>query len=73
MDIIQKKIKDRRKSLGLSQYELAKRTQKMNQSQISKIETENRKITIEDMAMIAKALETRLSWFMGQTDKEEKS
>lgn len=70
MEAIQKKIKDRREMLGLSQYELARRTKKMNQSQISKIETENRKISMEDMILIANALETPLSWFIEQTDKE---
>ena len=71
MESIQKKIRDRREQLGLSQYELAKRTKKMNQSQISKIETENRKMSIEDVILIANALETPPSWFMEQTDRTE--
>ena len=71
MESIQKKIKDRRERLGLSQYELARRTKKLNQSQISKIETENRKIAVEDMVLIANALEAPLSWFIEQTNKED--
>ena len=71
MESIQKKIKDRREMLGLSQYELARRTKKLNQSQISKIETENRKIAVEDMVLIANALEAPLSWFIEQTNKKD--
>lgn len=53
---INENIKRIRQKKGLSQYDFAKRTKKLNQSQISKIENGNRSISTGDLIYIAEAL-----------------
>ena len=52
-----RQIKKIRESKNLSQFELAKRLKYLNQSQVSKIEKGDRKVTALDLIEIAKALE----------------
>lgn len=49
-------IKQKRVESGLSQYQLAEKTKILNQSQLSKIESGCRNISIEDLFCIADAL-----------------
>lgn len=51
------KIKTIRESKGISQYDLADKLKYLNQSQISKIEKGDRRITDYDLKRIANALE----------------
>lgn len=53
---INKKIRQKRINLGMSQYELADRVKVLNQSQISKIESGNRNISVENLIIISEAL-----------------
>lgn len=50
------KIKKLRESQKLSQQELANKLKYLNQSQVSKIEKGDRKVTAQDLAKISKAL-----------------
>ena len=54
---INQRIADLRKERGLSQYDLAEKLKSLNQSQLSKIENGNRKIYVQDLTEIAKALD----------------
>lgn len=54
--IINQRIAELRKARGMSQYDLADRLDSLNQSQLSKIENGNRKISVQDLTEIAKAL-----------------
>ena len=54
---INQRIADLRKERGLSQYDLADKLKSLNQSQLSKIENGNRKIYVQDLTEIAKALD----------------
>lgn len=54
--LLGEKIRQKRVDLGMSQYELADRVKKLNQSQISKIESGNRCISVENLLEISKAL-----------------
>lgn len=56
MVTINDRVKDARKKLGLSQYDLANKVKFLNQSQISKIETGNRSISARDLIGISEAL-----------------
>lgn len=50
------RIKKVRQSQNISQFELAKKLKYLNQSQISKIEKGDRKVTASDVAKISKVL-----------------
>lgn len=50
------KIREIRKKKGISQYELADKLNYLNQSQLSKIEKGDRKITDKDLIEFSKAL-----------------
>jgi len=63
---INEKIKQKRLECKLSQYNFAKKTKKLNQSQISKIEQGNRKITTEDLISIANALGVTVNELIGE-------
>ena len=65
------RIRERRKRLGISQYELAKRTHSMSQSKIAKIETGTVRISIDDLVKIAEALETSAEYLF-QTEEERR-
>jgi len=58
-------IKVAREFKGLSQIKLAKRTKLLTQSQISKIEKGNRKITEKDLLVISKALGIEVGELLG--------
>lgn len=51
------RIKEIREQKKISQRELSNKLRKYNQSQISKIEKGERKITIEELSVLARALE----------------
>lgn len=55
------KIRKIRNTNKLSQYALAKKTNCLTQSQISKIEKGSRKVTDVDLKIIAKALNVSVS------------
>ncbi len=54
------KIKQLREQSKLSQYELAKKTKIFNQSQISKIENDERFLKADELKIIADALEVTI-------------
>lgn len=58
------RIKETRKELKMSQHKLAKTIKFLNQSQISKIENGDRKVTIEELVMISQALRVPVSKFI---------
>lgn len=58
--MIGQKIKQLRKQMKLSQSELAKKTKVFNQSQISKIENNERYLKANEMKIIADALEVAI-------------
>ena len=53
---IGQKIKEKRESKGLNQYQLSKSLKNLNQSQISKIEKGKRKVSAEELFEITKVL-----------------
>jgi len=55
--MIGQKIKQLRKQIKLSQSELARKTKVFNQSQISKIENNERYLKADELKIIADALE----------------
>lgn len=61
---VYEKLRDARKKKGLSQYELADRTKILNQSQISKIENGERRITISDIKVLSSAMEMPVELFV---------
>lgn len=54
---VNQRIAELRKKRGLSQYDLAGRINSLNQSQLSKIKNGNRKISVQGLTEIAKALD----------------
>jgi transcriptional regulator with XRE-family HTH domain len=62
------RIRDRRKTLGLSQEELAALVG-TNQTQISRYEVGENDPTGETLAALAKALQTTTDYLLGLTDK----
>ena len=72
---IGKRIRERRKELGLSQEELAKRMNLKSKSTICKIERGEDNLTAPILKRYAKALETTPTYLMGNdgiiTQKEE--
>lgn len=69
---IGKKITIYRKKQNMSQKELAEKLKYLNQSQISKIEKGNRKITSQDLVAIANALRVSIN-DLTTTDKKNAS
>jgi len=65
-------LKRRRKAAGLSQEELAFRTD-LSMSYISLLETRNRQPTLTVMAALAEALDVSLVQLMGEIEKPQKS
>lgn len=61
------KIKEVRQAKGFSQSKFAKRTKVFNQSQISKIEKGDRRITDVDLIVIAKTLSVSVSELFGES------
>ncbi|WP_422446616.1 helix-turn-helix domain-containing protein [Thermoanaerobacterium sp. DL9XJH110] len=59
--MIGQKIKQLRQQKKISQYELGKRTKIFNQSQISKIENNERYLKAEELKVIADALEVAVT------------
>ncbi len=66
-----KRIQERRTSLGLSREVLSIRS-KVGQKSIYNYERELRSPTVRDLKKIASALNTSLSWLMGEVDLEKK-
>ena len=64
--LINERIRNLRIKRGLSQYELAKRMKSMNQSQLSKIESGTRGISVQDLVSIAEALQTDITELLGR-------
>jgi len=58
--MIGQKIKQLRKQIKLSQSELARKTKVFNQSQISKIENNERYLKADELKIIADALEVAI-------------
>lgn len=69
---IAKRIRQRREELGLSQTKLAIRAGYADKTGISKIENEDRKLTVEKVFRIAKALEVSPFWLMGEDEPPKK-
>jgi transcriptional regulator with XRE-family HTH domain len=70
MNILGKRIADRRKQLGLSQEELAYRL-KTNQRQISRYENAQNDPTVKVLLAIAEALHTTPAYLLGFDDDPE--
>lgn len=68
MDFLGERIKLIRKEKGISQYQLAEKIQVLNQSQISKMENQSRKITAEELMLVAEALGVSAEDFMRKED-----
>ena len=66
------RIRQRRIELDLSQEELAKRLGYSSRTSISKIELDERKVPIEKLEAIAKALNTTSAWLMEWKSVEDK-
>lgn len=66
------RIKQFRENLNISQEELAKRTKKLNQSQICKIESNDRKVKADELIIIAESLKTTIPELLkGDETKDE--
>ena len=65
---VNESIKQIREEKGLSQRQLAEKLKKLNQSQLSKIETGKRKISVPDLIDISDALGVSMSAFMKGED-----
>ena len=65
-----KRIKQKRIEKGLSQTDLAKLTGYADKTCISKLETADRGIRIENLKKIAQALGTTCAYLIGETDDE---
>lgn len=63
-------IKQKRVESGLSQYQLAEKTKILNQSQLSKIESGCRNISIEDLFCIASALGITASELLSEANNK---
>ena len=66
-----KQIKNCREAKNISQQELANRLKYLNQSQISKIEQGVRKVTVQDLMAISRALGVDASDLTPAEIKEE--
>lgn len=64
-----KRIRERRKELGLSQEELAKMVGYAHKASISKIENGDRDFPIDQIVPIAKALDVSPSYIMGWEER----
>lgn len=71
MTPVYEKIRQKRIELGISQYELAIRTEILNQSQISKIEAGNRILKVRDLMVLAKALKVPVNELTEEIDIEK--
>lgn len=69
---IGERIKQRRTELKLSQEELSLMLGYSSRTSVSKIELGERKVPIEKVAEIAKALQTTSAWLMGWKSAEDK-
>lgn len=70
MNVLGKRISDRRKNLGISQEELAYRL-RTNQRQISRYENAQNDPTVKVLLAIAEALNTTPAWLLGFDDDPE--
>lgn len=68
MNTIGDRIKFRRKELGMSQDDLARKTGYKSRSSINKIETGNQELTQPKIKLFAKALETTISYILDSDD-----
>lgn len=68
MKSVGEKIKHFREKSGLSQCQLADRIPSLNQSQLSKIETSRRGISVTDLILIAKALNTSIEKLLNEEE-----
>lgn len=67
---VNEKLRDARRKKGLSQYELADRTKILNQSQISKIESGERRVTVSDIKALSLAMEIPVEFFIKESVKQ---
>jgi transcriptional regulator with XRE-family HTH domain len=70
MNLLGKRIAERRKQMGLSQEELAHRL-KTNQKQVSRYENAQNDPTVNVLLAIAEALHTTPAWLLGFDDDPE--
>ena len=67
------RIRERRKELGMSQDDLAKKMGYSGKSAISRIENEGNNLTTDRVSKLASALDCTPGYLMGWTDKETKT
>lgn len=68
MDITSKRIRERRISMNLSQFELAEMCGYRSRSSIAKIETSAKNVPLDKIELFAKALRTNPDYLMGWND-----
>lgn len=68
---IGQRVKQRRKELGLTQEELAKRIGNSSRASICTVEKDREDLTTTRIAKLAKALETSPAFLMGWTDSSD--